>query len=267
MRHPTTRTYQQNPLEPRHSRPVLVAPVFQVLVRQAIMGLASVAVCFIGLAQVGCQSNTQGGAESAQYPAPSAQHAGSSPGTPIPVTLGSEGEVVAIPADEPERPRRRMDIDQLEASIVRVTGGLTWTDAKGNNQFTALAATLGKPDYLTSTLEELGPSVLFEKFMGDAARSVCVRLVDQERTASADARVLLKYASPTDTWEQAPEVIDQNLRYLLLRFHGRQLAPYDPQLNQWSWLFQTTTYGAQDPMIGWRAVCVGLLLHPDFYSY
>lgn len=192
---------------------------------------------------------------------------GSGVGTPIPVTLTEEGAVVAIPADEPERPRRRLDIDQLEASIMRVSGGLTWTDAKGVNQFTALAATLGKPDYLTSTLEELGPSVLFEKFMGDAARSVCVRLVDAERKAAPEARVLVKYVDPADTLESNPAGVDQNLRYLLLRFHGRQLEPADPQLNQWSWLFQTTTYGAQDPMVGWRAVCVGLMLHPDFYSY
>ena len=41
----------------------------------------------------------------------------------------------------------------------------------------------------------------------------------------------------------------------------------DPALNTWRWLFETATMMTNDPVQGWRTVCVGLMTHPFFYSY
>ena len=168
------------------------------------------------------------------------------------------------------RPRRRLDIEQLDRAIQQVTGGIAWTDGEGaeaTNLFESLESTLGVPDYLRTVQEDLDPGAVFQKFLGDAARSVCTRLVASELEAAAEDRVLIAHVEPEDTVGSAPESVDQNLRYLMLRYHGRHVPPTDPSLQRWRWLFDKTSEVSEDPMQGWRAVCIGLITHPHFYSY
>jgi hypothetical protein len=186
-----------------------------------------------------------------------AVHADLLPEEPVPPPL---------PADEqPFRSRRRVDLDQLDASLRRVTG-FGWTEQRGSqevNLFEELAASLGKPDYAQRTLEELEPNVTFEKFMDDAARSVCDRVVK----TNGGRGVLVVDALPADTVLTAPDRVDANLRTLLLRFHGHRVEADGVALERWRWLFQTATRVGGTPLEGWRAVCIALLEHPDFYSY
>ena len=177
----------------------------------------------------------------------------------VPVAL-----VPAKPAST--RSRRRMTIDQLDAAIRRVTGGTGW-DENGKNQFEVLAQTLGKPNFIDQTTEDLEPSALFQKFLGDAARSVCARLVEREVASAPEERVLMVDAGPADTLESAPDAVESNLRRLLLRYHGARVPPGAPALQPWRWLFQSATHVSSDPVTGWRAVCIALLSHPDFYLY
>jgi hypothetical protein len=171
-----------------------------------------------------------------------------------------------LPADEPSfRSRRRLDLDQLDASLQRVTG-FGWTEIRGGrevNLLVDLAASLGKPDYAQRTLEDLEPNVTFAKFLDDAARNVCDKVVK----ANGGRDVLLIDAQPSDTVSSAPARVDANLRTLLLRFHGHAVAPGGPALERWRWLFETSTRVGGTPLEGWRAVCIALLEHPDFYSY
>jgi hypothetical protein len=185
------------------------------------------------------------------------------------------GEVVdlmpASPApDPPHRARRRMDLDQLGAAIRRVTGGMAWTEAVGGrdiDQLEALAATLGKPDYIQITTEDLSPSALFQKFLDDAARSVCTRLAERERGGLASRGSLLIHVGPDALPATEGEAVDRNLSALLLRFHSRVVLPGDPALTHWRWLLDSAVHVSGAPMEGWRAVCVGLITHPDFWSY
>ena len=167
------------------------------------------------------------------------------------------------------RPLRRLDIAQLDALILGVTEGLYWseTDAPGgDNLLEELAGTLGVPDYSVMTYEDLEPSLLFQKYLGDAARSVCWQLWEREREQEAGAPVvLLERAGPEDTWESSPERIDDNLRRLLLRFHGRGVSGDSARLLLWRWLFQSAYHVSSDAAVAWRTVCVGLITHPDFY--
>jgi hypothetical protein len=186
---------------------------------------------------------------------------------PVDVGLDDGRASNLLPADEPgRRDRRRMDVDQLDATIKLVTGGLFW-EAGGDNQFEELAATLGKPDYLNSTFEDLSTSLLFQKFLGDAAHSVCTELAQVDPLRLEPDRTLLVHVASTDTVESNPEGVEANLVGLLLRYHGRTLEPGSDQLNPWRWLFESSTYVSSDPLAGWRAVCVGLMTHPDFYTY
>ncbi|MFN9812734.1 MAG: hypothetical protein ACK6CU_24230 [Deltaproteobacteria bacterium] len=171
----------------------------------------------------------------------------------------------------PTRPRRRMDVDQLGASLRTVMGGIGWTTTEGGvetDQLEQLAATLGRPDYATTTEENLEITPIFEKFLNDAARMTCSARAQRDRESYyPEDRVLVARAELTDTSESAPDAIDANLRQLLLRFHGRRVAAGAPELAPWRWLFDEATLASTDPVEGWRTVCVGLVTHPDFYTY
>jgi hypothetical protein len=181
------------------------------------------------------------------------------------LTEGNPSNLVPPPAPG-ERDRRRMDIDQLDAAIKQVTGGLYWR-VGATNQFTALSATLGKPDFQNSTNEDLAPSLLFQKFLGDAASSVCGELAAVDPQREESARTLIAHASATDTIESNPDAVEANLVGLMLRYHGRTTEAGSEELNAWRWLFESATHVSNDPIAGWRAVCVGLITHPDFYTY
>ena len=214
-----------------------------------------VAVLSVGLLLAGC------GPEEEPLPVPSPAV------EPVAVGLteGLPGNLVP-PPQPGERDRRRMDIDQLDAAIQQVTGGLYWRVGT-TNQFQALSATLGKPDFIDATSEDLAPSLLFQKFLGDAAASVCTELAVVDPGRAERDRTLLLHAGPTDTLESNPDAIEANLVHLLLRYHGRRLEPGDEQLNAWRWLFESSSHLNNDPVASWRAVCVGLISHPDFYTY
>jgi hypothetical protein len=177
------------------------------------------------------------------------------------VDLGDPGEVGLTPdgaTGNGIRPRRRMDVDQLTASIQRVTGGIGWFRGwDGRDYFDVYAQTLGKPNYTDLTAEDLTPSLLFQKFLDDASREVCDDLVDREEDLAAADRIL---------WTS--EDLRESLRAALLRWHGTSVRADSPRIDPWVTLYETSAAAVpDDPMEGWRAVCVGLFLHPDFYSY
>ena len=168
----------------------------------------------------------------------------------------------------PDRGRRRMDIEQLDAAMRRATGGLGWDDSSGRSMFTAQAATLGVPDYVQSTSEDLEISALFIKFLDDASRSVCDRLMTREAAAAPGERVFLVHADLDARLPADAAAIDQNLSMLLLRFHGRRVAVDSPELAPWHDLMdQALAASPDDAAPAWRTTCVALFEHPDFYTY
>lgn len=193
-------------------------------------------------------------------------------GVQISVTATPAGEATLLPdwatATGPAaRARQRVDIDQLSASLSRVTGGVGWEDANGEDQFELLASTLGKPDFATNTIEEMAPALLFQKFLDDAARSACVELMTRELIAAPADRVFFVHLAPDEALDAAGPAVDENLAYLLLRFHGTRVDPGAPPLEPWRWLLETTALGTDDVVAAWRNVCVTLITHPDFYTY
>lgn len=177
---------------------------------------------------------------------------------------------------------RRMSVDQLRGSLPKVFGldvdgnPITWKVGT-NDGLTRFDDPLGDPDFLDTTEEGLEPSPLYLKFMDDAARDVCQRVLtaDAARDAKVD-RVLLRHVETTDTAATAKEAVAENLRYLKLRFHGVYVAKDDADaLTPLQTLFADATAAAaaaeppaEEPAIeGWRAVCVGLVLSPEFHVY
>ena len=168
------------------------------------------------------------------------------------------------------RPRKRMDLDQLEAAFLGVTNGIGWTHngtATGANLFEDLASTLGKPNYTTQTREDLLPGVLFQKFLGDAARQACDRLITRDLSVPAAERILLGTLASDATLATDPAGVEANLSRLLMRFHSREVLAGTTQMNPWRWLFESATHVSGSAPTAWQTVCVGLFTHPDFYSY
>ena len=181
------------------------------------------------------------------------------------------------PVNIARRPRRRMNVDQLSDAMRRVSGGIGWTNARGDDLFESLAATLGRPDYIQRTVEELEPTVLFQKFLDDAARDVCTRMLAADMAslqaeAAADpenpptARILLRHVDADDTIADAPDAVDRNLRHLLAWFHGRDARDAD-SLAYLKVLVESAAALTDDPTQSWLGVCGVLFTHPDFYTY
>lgn len=209
---------------------------------------------------------------------------GLTPDTTTPVQAPTErdlGNVDAVRIDHPDltpapvieeplpgaRSRKRMDLDQLNASLRAATGGIGWVE-NNNDQLVALAATLGKPDFATTTEEDRTPSPLFQKFLGDASRKVCADLFAAEASRADADRVFFVGVDRNESGAALGARLDESLARLLLRFHGRRTDSDATRgaLDGWRFLFQSTER-ATSPAVAWNAVCVALIQHPDFYTY
>jgi hypothetical protein len=168
-----------------------------------------------------------------------------------------------------DRARRRLDLDQLDRSF-RVVSGFGWTRRAGNteiNRLDELAETLGKPDFIETTAEDLSPSPMFLKFLDDAARSVCDRWLEADSQRPLEERTFYVTVEPDTPWSADEGGSRSNVRALLLRAHGRETALDDPVLDRWVGLLSAAETRDLEPAQGWRAVCVAAFTHPDFYLY
>lgn len=201
-------------------------------------------------------------------------------GKPIPV----DSEVENVPdlhADPigPSRKTRRMTIDQLQASMKRVAGNdlygnpIEWkVNGQPGLSDAAFGKALGRPDFLSSTDESGISSALYLKFVGDAARAVCMDMAktDLLRT-DASTRVLFP-KSPVDG-TATDEQVSANLSYLVLRFLGTRLDKDSPMLAALRGVFDAgvasiENLGGELPPSaeGYRAVCVTLFESPLFHN-
>lgn len=173
------------------------------------------------------------------------------------------------PPEVRPRGRARLDIDQIDLAFQTTLGGITWTRRSGNvdvNQFKALSETLGVPDFIDTTVEDLAATPLFSKFLGDAARKACADRIAAD-LAITTGRILMGDVPLDATLASHPEAIEAQISSLLLRFHGQTLRPADPGFGEWRWLFQSSTQLTGSSTTAWQAMCVALITHPDFYTY
>jgi hypothetical protein len=191
---------------------------------------------------------------------------GPSPGAPV--TFEAPTDVDLGTDQGTGREPRRMDLDQLQASILAVTG-VAWTevvDGETVDLFTRLSGSLGKPDYKAATEEDLTPGLLFQKFLADAAQATCAAMVDRER-ATGGTRHLLVSSTLLDTPASGAARIDADLTRALLVFHGREAPAGSTEHARWRWLFDGAYADTGSTAVAWTTVCVGLLTHPAFYAY
>ena len=157
----------------------------------------------------------------------------------------------------PVRDLRRMNLDQLQHAIEELTG-------HGYEGFDNASGALGKPDYIQIVKEIREPELFFQKYLQDAAHKTCDSLLDDEEEAAQENRRFLKYI---EIGEEEPAAVKENLSFLLLRFHGHRYPLEHPQVELWYSLFEGIQESTEDTQTTWKAMCVALIRHPDFYSY
>ena len=178
---------------------------------------------------------------------------------------------------------QRLRVAQLRGTFPAVMGTeldggvVTWRVGSTTLGLDSYGDTLGEADYLAITEDNLEPSPLYLKFMDDAARDVCNRALTADYARPlATERAILRFVDKTQTVANAASAVDANLRYLKLRFHGIKLeADDDQQISGLRTLFSSvttssangTTVDSTDIREGWRAVCVALLVAPEFHLY
>lgn len=182
----------------------------------------------------------------------------------------------SLPPSTPlARAAGRMTVETLARSIPVITGGLRWTEDFGGGVETdvleALAPTLGAPDYLRVTEENLEPSLILAKFLNDAAQRLCVRWVERDEAAAAADRTLVVH--PGDWAARDPAAVGAALRALQLRFFGRRVpegAAGDAALEPLRALFQdasSTAAPGREARDGWLAVCIAHMTDPELVIY
>jgi hypothetical protein len=200
-----------------------------------------------------------------------------------------------LPLDNPDmndghvgRAPRRVDVRQFRAALMNAVG-LTWMESRriasaevpggaytdpNADMLVQVAATLGQPNYLTSTSEAVDPNPTFSKLVGDAARKACRDGITMDLARAPGERILLRHATERDTFASNPDGVRRNLSYLALRFWARQVAPGDAGLAGLQRLFElaSTLPGegslpAGTPADGWRAVCIALVTDNQFLTY
>ena len=182
---------------------------------------------------------------------------------------GQAGLVGAAPqpADGGGFPAGLLSWGSGSAAALLDATGFRWLEPGSDEpMFEKLASTLGKPDYIQNTLEDLSPSLLFHKFLDDSARFVCTELMAAETERSPEDRIFLVGIDPTAPLSDSTAT-NSALAGALLRFHGRHVAPTDSALDVWRWLLENTVSSEEEPLLPWLNVCAGLITHPDFYAY
>lgn len=186
----------------------------------------------------------------------------------VPTETEEEPEEEVIPG----RAVHRMSVEQLARSIPIITGGIEWTEDFGEGEqdmLEVLSGTLGAPDYILVTQENLEPSLIIAKFMQDASLRVCAKWLAEDRDLPQDERTLVVH----EDWESLDEEdVKQSLRALQLRFFARYV-PEDSQddtIDDLYELFDAASSAApasKEADDGWLAVCLAHMTDPAMVLY
>lgn len=246
----------------------------------------------LALAAAACSGGLGPGSDDDASSGSGRPSSGAGVGDDVDVDAEGQGDAPGLdhpPVDDGALPQpsaavRRLSLAQLRASLPVLFGTeadgvtpITWRLPGGGQGLNQMAGSLGEPDYIEVTEENLEPSPMYVKFMDDLARDVCARAITADLARPAGAsRVLVRKADFGDTVASDAAAIDDNLRYLLLRLHAVHVpAGDDEPIASWRAVFSEALAEASEDGLssdeataaGWRAVCVGLVVAPDFHLY
>lgn len=172
------------------------------------------------------------------------------------------GEADARPSpEETHRALKRMSIAHLSAAMTDISGGIPWSDGE-ELYWDTYAETLGVADYRTRLTDNRAPTIMFQKFLDDAATHTCVQWVAEDAASESS-----RFFSAADPLATDSASVTANLLALRLLIHGRESTSDDPIIAGYHEVFETVLRRSGDPIEAWTTVCVGFFTHPHFFTY
>ena len=177
----------------------------------------------------------------------------------LPSASGTDwGEGTRPEAEAPAtRVLKRMTVAQVRDSMERITGGIPWgTDAR--SFWDEYSATLGVADYQLIVKSDASPTVMFQKFLDDAAGATCQAWV----AGGGGSFFALDDPESTEREDIRAQIV--NLRW---RIQGRDRAAEAAVVDDYESLFTKVHQRTASTEAAWSTVCVALFTHPDFFMY
>lgn len=180
----------------------------------------------------------------------------------VQTTPTDRGEAVLDPFDvRSGRSARRLTVSQLQRSIPMLLNGASWTVTFRGQElsaFEALSRTLGEADYIEVSEANTDPSPLFAKFMDDMAGQVCSRALQDDAQRPSNERAVVPY----------PGDVDQNLRFLRLKFHSIHVPDGSTEgLEDLRTLYDDIVADTGDSGAAWLGICVAVLTDAELMAY
>jgi hypothetical protein len=168
---------------------------------------------------------------------------------------------VELSEDDPivARRRVRMNVAQLNQSMQQITG-VEWKS--GNTLlWDRYSSTLGVPDFAERTSEDLEGSVIFQKFLQDAATYTCDIWIENESEDGDGSFYVVTQE------EQTPSVLKAHIVDLRYLIHGTSSGEGDVFVDGVWDLYQLVYQRTENSVSAWQTVCVAMFTHPNFYTY
>ena len=152
---------------------------------------------------------------------------------------------------------KRMTVAQARDSMVQISGGVHWGSAE-ESFWDEYAETLGVADYQLRVENDRSPSVMFQKFLDDAATATCTGWIESPET---------NFFSIEDKASVAREDILTNIVSLRWKIQGKVKDTTLPIIEDYEALFVKAHQRTESTESAWQTVCVAMFTHPDFFMY
>jgi len=150
-----------------------------------------------------------------------------------------------------------MTIAQVRDSMVQISGGVAWGDVD-DSDWDTYSDTLGVADFQLRVEHDRSPSVMFQKFLDDAASATCSGWLRAEGS---------HFFSIDDPESIAREDVRTNILGLRWKIQGKSKATEDVVVGDYEQLFFTVHMRTDSTESAWQTVCVAMFTHPDFFMY
>ena len=182
-----------------------------------------------------------------------------------PVVINDELGEGGLDAEEPlivGRKMKRMTIIQISNAMKRVSGGIQWGGNK--SLWEEYSDILGVPDYQNSQDEDRSPSIMFQKFLDDAATYTCQNWIEAEKSGESDLLFI------QDDEDISRSSVQENIRQFRWQIQGIpfQNTNADQLLfDDYESLFFMIHQRSLSTTESWTGICIAMFTHPDFFYY
>ena len=157
----------------------------------------------------------------------------------------------------PARRLKRMTVAQARDSMVQISGGVHW-GSEGESYWDEYSETLGVADYQLRVENDRSPSVMFQKFLDDAATATCMGWIQAPETT---------FFAVEDRASMVREDIVANIVSLRWQIQGKVKDATVPIIEDYETLFVKAHQRTESTESAWQTVCVAMFTHPDFFMY